>query len=69
MTETDAAQQADSQSFDPRPELLDVLIRGLEMSRRQTVPAKPGEEPLELFCTFSYVEPGTVFCTLFYYHT
>ena len=68
MTETDSAQQAGSQSYDPRPELLDVLIRGLEMSRRQTVPAKPGEGPVELFCTFSYVEPGTTFCTLFYYH-
>jgi hypothetical protein len=68
MAESDTSQQAGSQDFDPRAGLFDVLIRGLEMGRRTSEPGNPGEEPLELFCTYSYAEPGTVFCTLFYYH-
>jgi hypothetical protein len=67
MAETDSTQQADSQGFEPRTELFDVLIRGLEMGRRTSAPRNPGEGPVELFCTYSYAEPGT-FCTLFYYH-
>jgi hypothetical protein len=72
MAAADSAQQADqgseTPSLEPRAELLNVLIRGLEMARRKTEPGIPGEEPLELFCTFSYAEAGTLFCPLFYYH-
>ena len=73
MTEAGSAQQADQgtgpQSLDPRAELVDVLIRGLEMARRKTEPGIPGEEPLELFCTYFYAESGTLVCPLFYYHS
>jgi hypothetical protein len=73
MAEADSSQRAyqagDTQSAGPTGELLDVLIRGLEMARRsggepETLP----EGPAELFCTYFYAETGTLVCPLFYYH-
>jgi len=72
MTEAGSAQQATQGSGspgpDPRAELLDVLIRGLEMARRKSEPGIPGEQPLELFCTYFYAETGTLLCPFLYYH-
>jgi hypothetical protein len=45
--------------------LLDVLIRGLEMAKRN-LEADEGAEPRE-FCALAYGTPGT-FCPLLYWH-
>ena len=71
MAEADSSQRTyqggDTQDPGPTGELLDVLIRGLEMARRSDVETMP-EGPVELFCTYFYAETGTLVCPLFYYH-
>ncbi|NIH79693.1 hypothetical protein [Amycolatopsis viridis] len=73
MTEPDSArkpdQGGDSPDLDPRAELLNVLIRGLETARRKSAHDIGAEEPVELFCTYAYAEAGTLFCPLFYMHS
>jgi hypothetical protein len=73
MAEADSSQGAyqgsDTQSPGPTGELLDVLIRGLEMARRSDGGTKTSPEgPVELFCTYFYAETGTLVCPLLYYH-
>lgn len=63
------AQGGESPDVDPRAELLNVLIRGVEMARRKTDQEIGAEGPVELFCTYAYAEVGTLFCPLFYIHS
>jgi hypothetical protein len=74
MAEADATQRASqgggSRNPDPRADLLDVLIRGLEMARGGVDRgADAGDEALSLFCTYAYAEVGTLFCPFLYMHS
>lgn len=73
MAETDADQRATqgrgSGGVDPRADLLDVLIRGLETARASADRGTEGGEGDALFCMYAYAEPGTVFCSFMYMHS
>ncbi len=69
MTDNQKAQQAAHGRSYQNPELgaglIDVLMRGLDLARRNL---KEGDtaEPRE-FCAFAYGTPGT-FCPIAYWH-
>jgi hypothetical protein len=73
MAEADAARAATqgsaSRGADPRADLLDVLIRGLETARASADRTTEGGEGDSLFCMYAYAEPGTVFCSWLYMHS
>lgn len=45
--------------------LIDVLVRGLETAKQNSLANEDGTE--RTFCAFAYGEPGT-FCFTLYYH-
>jgi hypothetical protein len=73
MAEAGAAQSgtqgSGARSADPRADLLDVLIRGLETARASADRGTEGGEGDSLFCMYAYAEPGTVFCSWLYMHS